>query len=185
MSFGLPTSLNVNGKELAIRYQYTAILDIIQAINDPELSNQEKVFCLLYILYEDYDELEPEDYEEAVKKAKWFMDNAIETRKTNNVKVVDFEQDAHLLFPAVNRVAGKEIRLEEDLHWWTFLGLFMEMGECTYSTVLNIRNKRAKGKPLEKWEREFYSENKDIVDIQPRLSEEEKAAKERLNQMLM
>ena len=184
MSFGLPKSLMVNGKEFAIRWEYTAVLDIISAMNDPELEDNEKAYVCLFILYEDFDRLEKEDYEEAFKQAKWFMDNGVENRKTANVKMVDFEQDANLLFPAVNRVAGREIRAEEDIHWWTFLGWFMEMGECTYSTVLSIRNKKAKGKTLEKWEREFYIENKGLCDIQPRLTEAEKEAERRLNELL-
>lgn len=184
MSLLLPKSLNVNGKELAIRYQYEAVLDIIRAFNDPELEENEKAYICLYILYEDFDALEKDDYEEALKQAQLFMDNGIESRKTSNVKMVDFEQDARLLFSAVNRVAGKEVRECEDVHWWTFLGWFMEIGECTYSTVLNIRSKRAKGKQLEKWEKEFYSENKEIVEIKPKLTQEEIEAEERLNKLL-
>ena len=184
MSLLLPKSLNVNGKELAIRYQYEAVLDVIRAFNDPELEDSEKAYICLYILYEDFDELEKDDYEEALRQAERFIDNGIESRKTSDVKMVDFEQDAHLLFSAVNRVAGKEVRECENVHWWTFLGWFMEIGECTYSTVLNIRSKRAKGKSLEKWEKEFYSENKEIVEIKPRLTQEEIEAEERLNKLL-
>lgn len=184
MSFGLPKSLNVNGRVHPIRYQYTAILDIIQALNDPELEEKEKVFCLLYIMYEDFDEIQEEDYEEAYKEAVKFMDNGVEEKGGGNAKLIDFEQDAPILFPAINRVAGKEIRDEDDIHWWTFLGWFMEMGECTYSHVLNIRSKRAKGKKLEKWEQDFLSENKKMCEIQPKLSEEEKELLDELNRLM-
>ena len=50
----------------------------------------------------------------------------------------------------------------------------MEIGECTYSTVLTIRSKQAKGKKLEKYEQEFLSENKNLVVIKPRMTAEEK-----------
>lgn len=185
MGYGLPTSLTVNGVERPIRYQYTAILDIFKALNAPELEDNEKVYCLLFILYEDFDDIPPEDYEEAFEAAKDFIDNGVvDDNRKSNVKMVDFEQDARLLFPAINRVAGKEVRLEEDVHWWTFLGWFMEIGDCTYSQVLNIRNKKSKGKPLEKWEQEFYSENRKVVDIQVRLTDEEKEQERLLNQLL-
>lgn len=184
MFYGLPKSLEVNGKEHPIRYQYTAILDIIAALNDRELEDSEKAYIFLYILFEDFNEIPKEDYEEAFKAALLFMDNGIEDEKKDNVKRVDFEQDARLLIPAINRVAGREIRNDPDIHWWTFLGWFMEIGECTYSHVLNIRNKKASGKPLEKWEQEFYAENRKIVDIQVRLTEEEKEAERRLNELL-
>lgn len=184
MSARLPKSVEVNGKEMAIRYDYTAILDIISAMNDPELEDKEKVYVCLYIFYVDFDELEQDDYEEAFKQAQLFMDNGMGGGKTQNVRMVDFEQDEKILFPAINRVAGKEIRNEDEIHWWTFLGWFMEIGECTYSNVLNIRNKRAKGKKLEKWESEFYKDNKKMCDIQPRLTQAEKEAEERLNKLL-
>lgn len=184
MSYGLPTSLEVNGKVHPIRYQYTAILDIFRAFNDPELEDSEKVFVCLYILYEDFEDIPHEDYEAAFRAAREFMDNGVEEQRNNNVKMVDFEQDARLLFPAINRVAGKEVRLEEDVHWWTFLGWFMEIGECVYSQVLNVRNKKAKGKPLEKWEQEFYSANRKICDIQVRLTDAEKEEERRLNELL-
>lgn len=184
MSFELPKSLNVNGKELAIRWEYTAILDIISALNDPELEDGEKAYVCLYILYEDFELLSRDDYSEAMKKAQWFMDSGVENRKTSNIRMVDFEQDANILFPAVNRVAGREIRGEPGIHWWTFLGWFMEIGECTYSSVLNVRRKKAKGKSLEKWEQEFYLENRDICDIKPKLTQKEKEEEEMLNRLL-
>ena len=184
MSYGLPTSLNVNGKDFAIRYEYTAVLDIIRAMNDPELEDNEKVYVCLFILYEDFDQLEKSDYEEAFKQALKFMDNGMDNDKKQNVRMVDFEQDARIMFPAVNRVAGREIRNEDGIHWWTFLGWFMEIGECTYSTVLNIRSKKAKNKPLEKWEKEFFNENKSLCEIQPRLTQKEKEEEERLNKLL-
>lgn len=184
MSWGLPTSLEVNGKEHPIRWQYTAILDIFKALNDPELEDKEKVYCLLYIFYEDFEDMAVSDYEEALKAALQFIDNGQPQKKKDAVKLVDFEQDERLLIPAINRVAGKEIRLETDIHWWTFLGWFMEIGECTYSQVLNIRSKKSKGKSLEKWEQEFYSANKDICDIQVRMSDEELEAERMLNELL-
>lgn len=184
MSYGLPFSLEVNGKEHPIRYQYTAVLDIIRALNDPDLEDKEKVYVCLFILYEDFEEMNPEDYKEAFIKAMQFIDNGEEEGGRGGAKLVDFEQDAKLLIPAINRVAGREIRLDKDIHWWTFLGWFMEIGECTYSQVLNIRSKKAKGKKLEEWEQEFYSANRDVCDIKQKLSEEEKEAERRLNELL-
>lgn len=34
MSYGLPKSVEINGKEFAIRYDYRVILDIFEAMND-------------------------------------------------------------------------------------------------------------------------------------------------------
>lgn len=89
-----------------------------------------------------------------------------------------------MIVPAVNKVAGKEIRAVSYMHWWTFFGDFMESGECLFNTVVGIRSKKAKGEKLDKWEKKFYQENKNIIDIKTRLSEEEQAYKDTLNEML-
>ena len=131
-----------------------------------------------------FEEFSKEDYEPAFQAACEFINNGADESQKSNVKMVDYEQDYRIMIPAINRVAGKEIRECDDIHWWTFLGYFMEIGECTYGTVLNIRNKKSKGKKLEKWEQEFYDQNKRLVDIKPKLTEEEKAAEEWLNNFL-
>lgn len=61
------------------------------------------------------------------------------------------------------------------MHWWTFLGYFSEVGDGLFSQVINIRQKRAKGKKLEKWELDFYNEHKELVDIKEKLTPEEQA----------
>ena len=184
MNFGLPRSLNVNGREEPIRYEYTAVLDAISAMNDPELEEREKLYSFLYIIYENFEEFSKEDYQPALESAIEFVNNGVEENRRTNIKMVDYEQDYRIMIPAINRVAGREIREDENIHWWTFLGWFMEIGECTYGTVLNIRQKKSEGKKLEKWEQEFYNKNKNIVDIRVKLTEEEKAAEEWLNNML-
>ena len=97
---------------------------------------------------------------------------------------MDWEQDGDMIVPAVNKVAGKEIRAVPYMHWWTFFGYFMESGECLFNTVVGIRSKNAKGERLDKWEKKFYQENKNTIDIKTRLSEEEQAYKDKLNEML-
>lgn len=184
MITGLPTTLTVNGREEPIRYEYTAVLDAMSALNDPDLDEKEKAYAFLFIIFENCDNFSKEDYAPAFQAATEFVNNGATDDTKDSVRVVDFEQDYNILIPAINRVAGKEIRACSDIHWWTFLGWFMEIGECTYSTILNIRNKRKKGKKLDDWEKEFYSSNRKIVDLQTKLSQEEQEIKRRLNELL-
>lgn len=53
--FGLPTTLSVNGRDEPIRWEYTAVLDIISTMNDPELEDIEKVYATLWIMYENFE----------------------------------------------------------------------------------------------------------------------------------
>ena len=41
----------------------------------------------------------------------------------------------------------------------------MSIGDGRLASVLHIRQKKARHKKLEKWEQEFYNENKHLVDF--------------------
>lgn len=185
MMFDLPKSLDVGGKSWDIRTDYRDILTVIQAIDDPDLKNNEKIYVCLSIIYIDFDEMPSELYEEAFIAAMSFIDrNDKDESKPHGKKNMDWEQDAQLIFPAVNRIAGFEVRAAEYIHWWTFLGYFMEISEGIYSTVLSLRSKKNKGKKLEKWEQEWWKENITICKIKTRYSEAEKAEQDALKALL-
>jgi hypothetical protein len=180
----LPTSIVVGGIKYDIRTDFRAILDILKTFNDPEFENDEKWIVALTILYIDFDEMPPQDYEEAREKAIEFIDMGIKDDGKKKPHVMDWEHDAQVIIPSVNRVLGKEIRAMQYLHWWTFLGAYMEIGESLFSQILNIRIKNAKGKKLDDWERDFYRENKNLIDLDVKYTEEELAERERLNALL-
>lgn len=168
----LPTSLEICGKEYKIRSDFRVALLIFEAYNNPELSDREKSAICLESLYDEI----PDNIEEATNKALWFLDGGdMPKSKQAPVKIMDWEYDQSIIFPAVNKVAGYETRTVDYLHWWSFLGLFNEVGEGLYSQVMNIRAKRAKGKKLQKWEREFYNEHKELINIKEKLTAEEQA----------
>lgn len=180
----LPTSLEVNGRQYAIRSDFRAVLDILCAFSDPELENGEKVYTCLFILYEDFETIPENDYEAAFKAALAFIDNGAKEEEKKSPRVMDWEQDAPLLFPAINKVAGYEVRSAEYIHWWTFIGYYMEISDGVFSNIVSLRMKKAKGKKLEKWEQEFWTANKSACVLAPKLTAEEQAAKDRLNAML-
>lgn len=177
----LPKALEVQGKKYPIYPDFRNALLIFQAFNDDELSDREKVTVCLECLYATV----PENTQEAYEKAIWFLDggDAPKPKKAPG-KLMDWEQDESLIFPAVNKVAGYETRSADFLHWWSFLGMFNEIGEGLYSQVMNIRAKKAKKKKLEKWEREFYNEHKELVDLKKKYTAEEQAEMERLLKIL-
>ena len=180
----LPKSLEVKGKEYAIRTDYRDILTIITAFNDPELEDREKMFACLYILYEDFEDISQDDYEEAYMQAIRFIDCGEEPKEGKHPRLMDWEQDERILVPAINSVAGCEIRACEYVHWWTFMGYFMEIREGVFSQVLSLRQKKAKGKKMEKWEQEFWRSNKDMCVLQPKLTKQEQEERDRLNALL-
>lgn len=181
----LPTTLEVAGEERKIRTDFRDMLVVMQAFADPELQPAEKYDVMLMILYEDLDSIPMEATEEAIKQGLWFLDcGQQKDDKRPPVKVMDWEQDESLVFPAVNKVAGREVRAVEYMHWWTFMGYFMEIDDGTFSMVLGIRQKRAKGKKLEKWEQEFYRNNKALCDLKKKYTAEEQEEIDYWNKLL-
>ena len=180
----LPTSISVNNTEYAIRTDYRAVMDLLTAFSDKEMlgeseeeTNIIRALLVLNILF--VDEVKPEDQNEAIKKAIEFIDMGIESsRDVKKPTLMDWEQDAPLIIPAINKVLGREIRADKYMHWWTFLSAYMEIGECSFTHIINIRDKKAKGKKLEKWELEYIQEHKDIVLLREKFTEKEQLERE-------
>ena len=101
---------------------------------------------------------------------------------------MDWEHDEAIICSAVNKVAGTDVRKERYIHWWTFLGYYLEINDSFFSQVVSIRKKRATGKKLETYEQEFYRSNKNLIRLKEKLSDEEeqirKEEKEQLNQLI-
>lgn len=180
----LPTSISVNNTEYAIRTDYRAVMDLLTAFSDKEMlgeseeeTNIIRALLVLNILF--IDEVKPEDQNEAIKKAIEFIDMGIESsRDVKKPTLMDWDQDAPLIIPAINKVLGREIRADKYMHWWTFLSAYMEIGECSFTHIINIRDKKAKGKKLEKWELEYIQEHKEIVLLKEKLTEKEQLERE-------
>lgn len=187
----LPTSLEVGGKEYAIRTDYRVILDILAAMNDPEIFEPgmtedekkiEQTMTMLQILYIDFDSIPPKYYQEAAEKAVDFIDCGINGDDKPKPRTMDWEQDAPIIAPEVSKVAGRDIRVGET-HWWEFFGYYLGIGEGVFNTIVSIREKRRKGKKLEKWEKEFYQNNKSLIDLKSKKIERSEEEKEELRRL--
>ena len=180
----LPKNLNVNGKEWAIRSDFRVALHVFQAMNDVDLDEAEKITVMLDLVYENFNDMSENDYAEAMKQAVWYLNGGKPNEDYHgDQRIMDWEQDEQMIFSAVNKVANKETRECEYIHWWTFLGYFSEIGEGLFSTVISIRNKKNKGRKLEKHELDFYRNNKSTINLKTRYTEEEKEEIERLKKL--
>lgn len=189
----LPTSINIDGTAYAIRTDFRVVLDVLTAMSDPDLflmdaTEEEKSFVrmdtILKIMVEDYDNLPLENWNEACKAVIEFIDCGMADDGKRKPHTMDWQQDAQIIIPAINRVQGTEIRALPYLHWWTFLGAYMEIGECLFAQVVHIRQKKQKHQKMEKWEKDFYNQNKDIIDLKKKISEEQKIEMENLEKWL-
>lgn len=178
----LPETLTVCGAEYTIRSDYRNVLQVFEAFSDPGLEPGEKWTVAIYLLFEDFscaDDVEEAardgfDVNEAAKQITWFISMGKENKKDREIPVYDWVQDEQMIFSAVNKVAGKEVREVEYMHWWTLSGYLNGVDkEDIWTFIVGIRDKLNHGKKLENHEREFYQKNRDLVDIKPPKTEEE------------
>ncbi len=183
--FDIPVSIQIGEQQLNIRNKgdYRMVLDCFAALNDTELEKEERVYCALIIFYEDFNDLEDLAHctflNEAVKKMYWFFncgeDKGVGANKHR--KLIDWEGDSQLIASAINKVANTEIRMASYIHWWTFMGYYLAIGESPLAMIVGIRSKIMEGKKLEKYETKFKNDNPQYF-IWDSKSVEEKEAEE-------
>ena len=176
MNWDLPTFVDIDGLQYKIRNRcdYRVVLDTISALKDNELDIKYRYQCALFIFYEDLAGCNNIDLaiNEMLKIINYGEEEHAEKNKPT---LMDWEHDFKHLVPPISRVLGYDVRMPDKYtHWYSFLSGYMEIGgECTFATIVSIRNKRAKGKKLEKWEIDFLGENRRMVDLPQKLTSEE------------
>lgn len=181
--YELPTSIEIEEQSFAIRNDgdFRMVLDCFSILNNYELEIQERLIGAVAIFYADiHDDISEisklPSLEKAVMKMYEFFNcrSPEVAQKRPDYKLIDWETDEILIASAINQVAGKEIRLEKYIHWWTFMGYYMAVGECSLSTVVSIRHKIATNQKLEKYEKKFRAENPQYftVDVRSKAQQE-------------
>ena len=177
----LPESTALGGETYTLHTDFRDILEIFSYLNDPDLPEFIRWEVALALFY---DRPVPEAYrEEAANFLSFFLTGG-QTEERPGPRLLDWEQDAPAIIADVNKVAGQEIRAMPHVHWWTFLSWFHAIGEGQLSSLVTIRDKLARGKKLEGWEKAFYRENKKRVDLPKKYSARELAEQERLMKLL-
>ena len=166
MTFDLPTTVEIDGKEYAIDADYRTIITICVALTDPDLDTQEKWYVALKLFYEDFDSIT--DLQEAAEKLSWFINAGEETEA--GPRLMDWEQDFQHIVAPVNRIVGTDVRGLPFLHWWTFLSAYMEIGDCLFAQIVRIRDAQARGKKLDKVEREWARRNANMIRLKQKYS---------------
>ena len=166
--FDIPTNIVIEDRQFNIREggDYRMVLDCFSILNDTELDKQERIIGCLIIFYEDFDEpidiymLEEDLISTLISKMfDFFNCGQPEENRKNSPRLINWEKDEQLVCSAVNRVACQEIRAVKYMHWWTFMGYYMAIGESSLATVVSIRYKIVHGKKLEKYEQQFKKDN--------------------------
>lgn len=180
MAWELPTTVAVAGQTFAIRSDFRAVLDAIAALNDAELPPDWRLAACLRILYPACDCLP--DAEAAFRAAMTFINlgQPVPDDQPARPVLVHWDTDVQLIAPAVDKVLGYSCRACAYLHWWEFVGAFRGIGQGLFAQVVAIRDKRLRGKKLDKAEQAFARENAALIGPAVQLTGEEEAFFKRL-----
>lgn len=158
-----PETVEINTTEYRLNTDFRACLKIIMAFEDNELTPQEKQLILLGNLYS----VVPNDLEAALDCANWFL-NGGKANATNtdeeSPRVYSFAKDGNFIYAAFRQTHGIDLATA-NLHWWTFLALFMDLGQDTTFCQLTALRKRLKTGKASKEERAAAREMGDIIDL--------------------
>lgn len=176
----LPTEAQIGARRYSLHTDFREILRLMAYLEDPDRPEFLRWQIALNLFYDG--EIPRSDAKEAMAFLADFLTCGEPGRP--GPKRVDWRQDAAAIISDINKVAGTEIRSLPYLHWWTFLSYFHAIGEGQLSALVTIRDKLRRGKPLDGWERRFYQENKERVDLKPRYSAQERQERDRIKALL-
>lgn len=155
----LPRVLVINNTEYKIRWGFRDCLRIMLAF-EAELTIYEKLEVLLRNIYYDL----PDDIEEAVKQANWFL-NLGEDKIKDGPRLLSFEKDQKFIFAAFRQTHHIDLSTV-DLHWWEFFALFMDLGSNTMFCQLTALRSRVKSGKASKEEMKIVREiGMDIFNV--------------------
>ena len=162
--YNLPTATILAGNVCEFNTDYREILKIFEILNDPDLLERERIIVSLKFFYKTEDYIK--DINQAIKEMFDFIaGGTLEDDKDEPTKkpLYDWDKDFSIIVAPINKTIGSDVRGLKYLHWWTFLSAFMEIGECTFSTFVAIRDKLNRGVKLDKSEERIYKENRDRI----------------------
>lgn len=156
-----PTEVKINGQSYPVNWDFRSCLRIILAFEDEGLAKKEKAMILLRLLYPEI----PEDIRAALDQGIEFLNGGLETQDSKPYRVFSFSKDANLIVAGFRQTYHMDLQKEEDLHWWSFLTLFLDLGpDTTFSGLVNLRGRVKSGKAT-KQEREMAQELGETYEV--------------------
>jgi len=117
---------------------------------------------MLELLYLD----KPDNLHEAFEQGMRFLNGGekIKDAEKYGTRLYSFDKDANFIMAAFRQTHGVDLETE-NMHWWKFLALFMDLGgDTTFSNLVRLR-KRLKNGKASKEERATASEIREIIDL--------------------
>lgn len=178
--WALPKEATLGGKQYPHKTDYRQILKLMAVLSDEGRPVHLRWLTALRYFYER--EVPQQLEEEAMAYLSDFL--SCGEAGAPGPKLLDWETDAPEIIGDINAVAGREVRSEPYLHWWSFLSFFHGIKEGRLSALVTIRDKLHRGKKLEPQEQEFYIRNKAKVRLRPPETPADAARRKKLEALL-
>lgn len=167
-----PESVEIDGVEYEINADFRVGVEIMLAFEDPDLTDSDKQYVMLNLLYKEI----PPDIAKACELAVLFLDCGEERTDGecgDATRLYSFSHDAKYIYSAIRQSHGIDLETVKYLHWWKFCYLFMDLREdCFFQQMLHLRRQKSEGK-LTKEERAVYVRMHDILDLPAQMTAEE------------
>lgn len=145
-------------------------IQIMQVLDDEELSEQERLGTALSLLFLTEDKngnpLPVPDLRTAAEGLVWFLTdwNHDHNTKADKERVTDYDIDQWRIYSAFRQHYGINLNTDK-LHFWEFMGLLTTLPECAYTRVIDIRAKKITSK-MGKDEKKAYTELKKVYALE-------------------
>lgn len=188
---GLPDKVEICGVPCSISSDFRTGILFEEAVQDPSLTEEEKLITALQLYYPDI-ELSADMLEEALDKALWFYrcgadqiqiaeSNGGDSREPQN-KSFSYECDADYIYAAFMSAYGIDLAVS-NLHWWQFRALFHALPDDTQLVKIIGYRMMEIPKKATKEQKAHYRRMKRIYALPEDL--EQKRAESDLTEILM
>jgi Bacteriophage Gp15 protein len=172
-----PETVTIDGQEIPVYTDFRAGIATMIAFEDDELTVYEKQRVWLENLYYEI----PNNLEEAINRAQWFLNGGRENGSgASGPRVYSFTKDGELIYGAFSQAYGIDLQSVE-MHWWRFYALFMDLfgQEVPFSQLVILRKRIKTGKATkeEVQAAQEMGDFFDIPDVDDRSLEEAEATK--------
>lgn len=158
-----------------IRTDYRIGVQIQLCVSDPELSESERTFTALSLLYGNG----IPDLDTAIEGLSWFMscgnpeEGGGEDAPCGGHEIYSFEYDAARVVSAFRKVFGIDITREK-MHWFAFVPMLGDLAGTAFTSVIDIRSTDAS--EVDKRKRSEFLRMKKRYSIPTQHTREEEAA---------
>lgn len=162
--------LPIKYKEFPIDSDFQTGIQIMQVIEDKELTQQEQIGISLSLLFLQEDSmgnpLKLPDMQTAIDGLVWFLTdwNHDHNHKSDKTRVTDYDIDQWRIYAAFRQHYGINLNTDK-LHFWEFMGLLTTLPECAYTRVIDIRAKIITPQ-MGKEEKKAYTELKKVYALE-------------------